>query len=66
MKKHDVNYHDYDDSISFHFNHCSHFETFDHSYFIKKKHFFSKEKIFDQSKIIENKETKFFLEKINN
>jgi hypothetical protein len=66
MKKHDVNYHDHDDSISFYFDHCSHFEAFDHSYFTKKKHFFSKEKISDQAEIIENKKTKFFFEKINN
>ncbi len=66
MKKHDVNYHDHDDSISFHFDHCNHFEVFDHSYSTKKKHFFSKEKISDQSEIIEDKETKSFLEKINN
>ncbi len=66
MKKHDVNYHDHDDSISFHLDHCSHFEASDHSYSTKKKHFFSKEKISDQSKIIENKEIKFFFEKTNN
>ncbi len=35
MKKHDVNYHNHDDSISFHFEHCSHFEAFDHSYFTR-------------------------------
>jgi hypothetical protein len=73
MKKHDVSYHDHDDSISFYFNHCSHLEAFNHSYSnksnriqTKKKDFFSKEIFFDQSKIIENKETKFFLEKTNN
>ncbi len=66
MKKHDVSYHDHDDSISFHFDHCSHFEASDHSYFTKKKHFFSKEKISDQSEIIEDKEIKFFFEKTNN
>jgi hypothetical protein len=32
MKKHDVSYHDHDDSISFYFDHCSHFEAFNHSY----------------------------------
>ncbi len=26
MKKHDVSYHDHDDSISFHFDHCIHLE----------------------------------------
>jgi hypothetical protein len=73
MKKHDVNYHNHDDSISFYFNHCSHFESFNHWYSnrsnriqTKKKDFFSKEIFFDQSEIIENKETKIFFEKINN
>jgi sucrose-6-phosphate hydrolase SacC (GH32 family) len=71
MKKHDVNYHDHDDSISFHFEHCSHFEAFDHSYFTrsnqtKKKDSFSKRIFSDQLKIIENKEIKFFFEKNNN
>jgi hypothetical protein len=32
MKKHDVNYHDHDDSISFYLNHCSHLETSEHFY----------------------------------
>jgi hypothetical protein len=73
MKKHDVNYHEHDDSISFYLDHCDHLETFNHSYSnksnriqTKKKDFFSKEIFSDQSKIIENKETKIFLEKINN
>jgi hypothetical protein len=73
MKKHDVSYHDHDDSISFYFDHCSHLEAFNHSYSnksnriqTKKKDFFSKEIFSDQSKIIENKETKIFFEKINN
>jgi hypothetical protein len=71
MKKHDVNYHNHDDSISFYFEHCSHFEAFDHSYFTrlnqtKKKDSFSKRIFSDQSEIIENKEIKIFLEKTNN
>jgi GTPase involved in cell partitioning and DNA repair len=73
MKKHDVSYHDHDDSISFYSDHCSHLEAFNHSYSnrsnriqTKKKDSFSKENFSDQSKIIENKETKIFLEKINN
>jgi hypothetical protein len=73
MKKHDVNYHDHDDSILFYFDYCSHLEAFNHSYSnksnqiqTKKKVSFSKEIFFDQSKIIENKEIKIFLEKINN
>jgi hypothetical protein len=73
MKKHDVNYHEHDDSISFYFDHCSHLEVFNHSYSnksnriqTKKKDFFSKEIFSDQSEIIENKKIKIFLEKINN
>jgi hypothetical protein len=62
MKKHDVSYHDYDDSISFYLDHCNHLEASEHSYFEQtKKRIFS-----DQSEIIENKEIKFFLEKTNN
>jgi hypothetical protein len=69
MKKHDVNYHDHDDSISFHLNHCSHLEASKGSFSnqsTKKKNFFSKKIFFDQSKFIKNKEIKIFLEKINN
>jgi phenylalanine-4-hydroxylase len=73
MKKHDINYHEYDDSISFYLDHCNHLEVFNHSYSnkliqiqTKKEAFFSKRIISDQSKIIQNKETKTFLEKINN
>jgi LmbE family N-acetylglucosaminyl deacetylase len=69
MKKHDVNYHDHDDSISFHFDHCNHFEASKRSFSkqsIKKKDFFSKRIFFNQSKLIKNKEIKIFLEKINN
>jgi hypothetical protein len=71
MKKHDVNYHDHDDSISFHFEHCNHFEAFDHSYFTrsnqtKKKDSFSKKIFSDQLEIIENKKIKSFFEKTNN
>ncbi len=69
MKKHDVNYHDHDDSISFHFDHCNHFEVLKRSFSnqsTKKKNFFSKRIFSDQSKLIENKEIKIFFEKINN
>jgi hypothetical protein len=73
MKKHDVNYHDYDDSISFYFDHCNHLEASEHFYSnqkTKKKVFFSKRNFSDQSEMrierIENKEIKIFLEKINN
>jgi hypothetical protein len=69
MKKHDVSYHDHDNSISFHFDHCNHLEVSKRSFSnqsTKKKDFFSKRIFFDQSKIIENKEIKFFLEKTNN
>jgi hypothetical protein len=30
MKKHDVNYHNYDDSISFYLDHCNHLDAFKH------------------------------------
>ncbi len=68
MKKHDVNYHDHDDSISFHLNHCNHINVSERSYLnqTKKKDFFSKRIFSDQSEIIEKKEIKIFLEKINN
>ncbi len=73
MKKHDVSYHEHDDSISFYFDYCSHLEAFNHSYSnrsnhvqTKKKNSFSKEIFFDQSEIIDDKEIKIFLEKINN
>jgi hypothetical protein len=68
MKKHDVSYHDHDDSISFFFSHCNHLEASEHSYSeqTKRKDSFSKRIFSDQSEIIENKEIKFFLEKTNN
>jgi hypothetical protein len=77
MKKHDVSYHEHDNSISFYFDHCSHLEAFNHSYSnrsnriqTKKKDFFSKKIFSDQSEMrterIENKEIKIFFEKINN
>ncbi len=67
MKKHEVSYHEHDDSISFHFDHCNHLETSEYFYSKTKKDVsFLKRNFFDQSKIIENKETKIFFEKINN
>ncbi len=74
MKKHDVSYHDHDDSISFYLDHCSHLEASNHSYSnrsnsnqTKKKDFFSKRIFFNQSETrIENKEIKIFSRKINN
>ncbi len=71
MKKHDVNYHDHDDSISFYSDHCIHLEASNYSYLTrlnqtKKKDSFSKRMFSDQSEIIENKEIKIFLEKSNN
>jgi hypothetical protein len=69
MKKHDVSYHDHDDSISFYFDHCNHFETSKRSFSnqsTKKKDLFSKRIFFDQSELVENKKIKIFLEKINN
>jgi hypothetical protein len=69
MKKHEVNYHEHDDSITFHFDHCNYLNVFEHLYSnqTKKKDFFSKRIFFNQSEIrIEDKEIKIFLEKINN
>jgi alpha-galactosidase len=69
MKKHDVSYHEHDDSISFYFDHCSHLEASKRSFSnqsTKKKNFFSKRIFSDQSKLIENKEIRIFLEKTNN
>jgi hypothetical protein len=69
MKKHEMSYHDHNDIISFHSEHCNHLKSSDHSYSdrkTKKKLSFSKEIFFDQSEIIENKEIKIFLEKNNN
>jgi hypothetical protein len=46
MKKHDVNYHDHDYLILFHFNHYIYFEAFEYSFSnqsTKKKVFFQKE-----------------------
>ncbi len=71
MKKHDVNYHDHNDSISFHLDHCIHLEELEYSFSnqsqTKKKDSFRKEIFFNQSKMkIENKERKIFFEKTNN
>ncbi len=72
MKKHDVSYHDHDDMILFHFEHCSHLKSMRHffSQRTKKKLFFSKAKLSDQSKVeiqdVENKKLLIFLEKTNN
>jgi hypothetical protein len=70
MKNHEINYHEHDDFISFHFDHCSHLNAFERSFSnqsqTKKKVSFSKRNFFDQSEIIENKEIKFFFEKTNN
>jgi single-stranded DNA-specific DHH superfamily exonuclease len=69
MKKHEMSYHEHDDSISFYLDHCNHLNASDHFYSnqsTKKKIFFSKENLFDQSEIIENKKIKIFFEKTNN
>jgi phosphoglycerate-specific signal transduction histidine kinase len=68
MKKHEVSYHDHDDTISFYSDHCSHLDVFERLYSnqTKKKDLFSKKIFFDQSEIIKNKEIKIFLEKNNN
>ncbi len=68
MKKHEVSYHEYDDLISFHFEHCNHLRSTRNlfSQRTKKKVFFSKEKLIDQSEVVdENKELLVFLEKTN-
>jgi hypothetical protein len=51
MKKQEVNYHEHDDSITFHSEHCSHLESIKNLFSkkTKKKLFFSKEKLIDQS-----------------
>jgi hypothetical protein len=71
MKKHDVNYHDHDDSISFYLDHCNHLNFSERFYSnqsqTKKKYFFRKEIFSDQSEMrIENKEIKIFSKKNNN
>jgi hypothetical protein len=73
MKKHDVNYHNRDDSISFYLDHCKHLEALKHFYLnqkTKKEVSFRERNFLDQSKMkiesIENKEIKIFFEKNNN
>jgi hypothetical protein len=71
MKKHEMNYHEHDDFISFYSSHCSHLDVSERLYSnqsqTKKKDFFRKEIFFDQSKMkIKNKEIKIFFEKNNN
>ncbi len=68
MKKHEISYYEYNDSISFHFEFCSHLKSSNDSFSerAKKKLSFSKEKFFDQSEVVvENKELLIFFEKIN-
>jgi hypothetical protein len=71
MKKHEISYHEYDDLISFHFEHCNHLKSTENlfSQKTKKKLFFREEKLIDQSEDIiqdvENKELLVFLEKTN-
>jgi hypothetical protein len=68
IKKHDVNYHDHDDWISFYLDYCSHLEASEQFYSkqTKKEDSFSKRIFSDQSEVSKNKEIKIFLEKINN
>ncbi len=71
MKKHETNYYEHDDFISFYSNHCNYLNASERFYSnqsqTKKKDFFRKEIFFDQSKMkIKNKEIKIFLEKNNN
>ncbi len=68
MKKHEISYHEYDDSISFYFEHCNHLKSTKNSFSqrTKKILFFQEEKLIDQSEVVdENKELLVFLEKIN-
>jgi hypothetical protein len=70
MKKHEISYHEHDDFISFHSDHCSHLDVSERSFSnqsqTKKKVSFSEKNFSDQSEIIEDKEIKSFLEKTNN
>jgi hypothetical protein len=72
MKKHEINYHKYNNSISFYFEHCNYLKSTRNSFSqkTKKKLLFSKEKLFDQSEVeiqdVENKELLIFFEKTNN
>ncbi len=76
MKRHEVSYHEYDDSIFFRFEFCNHLKASNHSFSnrslqkTKKESFFSKKKLSDQSKIemqdVQNKELLIFFKKINN
>ncbi len=72
MKKHEVSYHEYDDSISFRSRFCSHLRSSEHSFSerTKKKLFFREEKFSDQSDVeiqdVKNKELLIFFEKTNN
>jgi hypothetical protein len=50
MKKHEVSYHEHDDSISFCFDHCSHLEAFNHSYSNKSNRIQTKKKISSRKK----------------
>jgi hypothetical protein len=72
MKKHEVSYHEYDDSISFRLRFCSHLKSSEYSFSkrTKKKLFFREEKFSDQFDVeiqdVKNKELLIFLEKTNN
>ncbi len=72
MKKHEVSYHEHDDLITFHSEHCNHLKSIKNLFSkkTKKKLSFSKEKLIDQSddeiQDVENKEILIFLEQINN
>ncbi len=68
MRKHEISYHEYDDSISFHLEHCNHLRSTRNlsSQKTKKKLFLRKKKLIDQSEVVnENKILLVFLEKIN-
>ncbi len=68
MKKHEISYHEYDDLISFYFEHCNHLKSTKNPFSQKteKKLFFSKRKFFNQSEVVdENKKLLVFFEKVN-
>ncbi len=72
MKKHEVSYHEHDDSITFHSEHCSHLRSTRNPFSqrTKKKLSFREGKLIDQSddeiQDVENKELLIFIEKTNN
>ncbi len=68
MKKHEMNYYEYNDLISFHSQFCNHLRSSNHLFSerTKKNLSFSKEKFSDQLKVVvKNKKLLIFFEKTN-